>query len=116
MFSEPWCLVATIDNAVVEGRDAIIHNGCELFLPVHERYIPLHDQMLLPPGMEVNYLARAERELPAAGTVLQMANENYFHFTAEILPRLLLLNSTLPPSVPLLVPDKGFVQQVPCVI
>eukprot|EP00658_Telonema_sp_P-2_P041572 TRINITY_DN29754_c0_g1_i1.p1 TRINITY_DN29754_c0_g1~~TRINITY_DN29754_c0_g1_i1.p1 ORF type:complete len:666 (+),score=140.52 TRINITY_DN29754_c0_g1_i1:28-2025(+) len=113
VFHEPRSFVAVLKGPglVVEGRDAVIHDRCRLFLPIHDRYIPLHDQLLLPPGVEVSFSVREDVVLEEAGTVLQMASNNYFHFMAEVLPRLLLLEPSLPPSTPILLPDKPFVSQ-----
>jgi len=115
-FYERRVFAAVMRNVIVEGRDSIIHDGCRIFLPVHGRYIPLHDQLILPEGMEVNYVTKYDVTLQKALFISQMAGENYYHFLAECLPRLFLLREALPEqlfdSLPVIVPaGKAFVEQ-----
>jgi len=76
-------LLFEMRNVVVEGEMGLMHDGrCRVFLPLHDTYVPVLDQ-IMPIAIPTKIY----------GTVLtfpQVAARNYYHWVVEGLSRLMI--------------------------
>ena len=118
----------TIRNAYLAGDDGVVFTIHDGFLTVYADdtpWVPLHGNFWLaqeiwrPPGApETPYdhsgerkwlppprgLPVVERKFDRAATALTFAGTNYYHFVAEVLPRVVLLRQETPILVPKVAP------------
>eukprot|EP00941_MAST-03F_sp_MAST-3F-sp1_P001582 g1582.t1 len=97
MYFERDAFVVKFNNVAVEGASGIIHDDthsppgniskfCKIYLPVHRLFIPLTEQF--KPSSE------SLITVSKAANLLQMLAYHFFHWIAECLPRLLLIEES----------------------
>lgn len=115
LYHEKWTLVLRFRNASLIGDPGVVSTStfddCRIFVPSGECMVPLHSLLDMP--------AQHTRVLDRAISIVQMSCDNYYHWTMECLPRLVvsleyLRNNSIDSSeVTLVLPAKAraFAQQ-----
>ena len=70
--------IARLHNVMVEGKGAVIHNNCNIFVPSHGFNLPLHEQFAKPNQ------PRRVVQLQTVALIAHTAARNFYHFITEV--------------------------------
>ena len=88
---EPEMFVAEFENVFVEGPSGVVYDNYRVYLNSHLEQVPLAKDFVGDAGTGAGTARPRELVRVATGvSLVQYKHNNYYHFVAEVLPRLFL--------------------------
>jgi len=111
-FESSDVMVVKTRRATLVGADGLIRTSCSLYIHSGDYFLNLAHQLRVPLPIPIEYPPLMERpiRLEKAASLIQVFTTQYYHFTTEVLARLIILLPYLKkyPEMKLIVPvDKS---------